>query len=556
MLLSAYPALIASLPILLTIFLMAGLMWPAKKAMPVTWALSALLAFFVWRVEKLRVLAASIEGAAEALNILIIVFGAILLLNTLEKSGAMDVISRGFYGINPDRRVQAVIVGWMFTSFVEGAAGFGTPAALAAPLLVGLGFPPSAAVMIALIFDSSSVSYGAVGTPIIVGIKNAVEGIIPGTINMELLLFQVGLWSAVFHLLVGTFLPLLAIMIMTRYFGKNGSFREGLEAAPFALLGGLAFTVPCFIVAFFLGPELPSLIGALVGMPVVLWAAKRRFLTPRNVWDFPRKDEVMTAQGETSPSSKRTQEGNSIKKPKLSLLLAWAPYLLIALILVVTRIPAFGIKEILQAWSVSWENILGQKDVGYTLQPLFLPGIIPFLLIAVMTIFLHRMKIDEAVSAWKITFRQLVPATIALVFAVALVRVMVQSGINQAGLDSMLLTMSAFAAEKVGNLWPLFSPFTGVLGAFISGSNTVSNLLFGGFQYGIAEELGLSSPIILALQGVGGATGNMIAVHNVVAACTVAGILGQEGKIIRYNLLPTIIYALATGLLGMALIHL
>lgn len=555
MLLSAYAALIASLPILLTIFLMAGLMWPAKKAMPVTWAVAALLAIFVWRVEKIRVLAASIEGAAEALNILIIVFGAILLLNTLEKSGAMNVISRGFYGISPDRRVQAIIVGWMFSSFVEGAAGFGTPAALAAPLLVGLGFPPSAAVMIALIFNSTAVSYGAVGTPILVGIRNAVEGIIPETINMEHLLFQVGIWSAVFHLAVGTFLPLLAIIIMTRYFGEKGSFREGLEAAPFALLGGLAFTVPCFLIAFFLGPELPSLIGALVGMPVVLWAAKRRFLTPRNAWDFPRNNEVLTVQGETSPGHEKTEADNSVK-PKLSLLLAWTPYLLIALILVVTRIPAFGIKELLQAWSVSWENILGQKEVGYTLRPLFLPGIIPFLLIAVLTIFLHKMKIDEAVSAWKITFRQLAPATIALVFAVAMVRVMVQSGINQAGLESMLLTLSAFAAQKVGNLWPLFSPLTGVLGAFISGSNTVSNLLFGGFQYGIAEKLGFASPIILALQGVGGATGNMIAVHNVVAACTVVGILGKEGKIIRYNLLPVIIYALATGLLGMALIHL
>ena len=115
--------------------------------------------------------------------------------------------------------------------------------------------------MIALIFDSTSVTYGAVGTPIIVGVRNAVEGILPGTVNIELFLFQVGAWSAVFHLLIGTFLPLLAIMIMTRYFGKNGSFKEGLDAAPFALLGGLAFTVPCFLVAFS-SARTSSLIGA------------------------------------------------------------------------------------------------------------------------------------------------------------------------------------------------------------------------------------------------------------------------------------------------------
>jgi len=554
---SAYTAIIASLPILLTIFLMAGLMWPAKKAMPLTWALAAFLAFSVWKVDGIRVLAASIEGALGALNILIIVFGAILLLNTLQKSGAMEVISKGFYGINPDRRVQAIIAGWMFISFVEGAAGFGTPAALAAPLLVGLGFPRSAAVMIALIFNSTSVTYGAVGTPIIVGVRNAVEGILPGTANIEMFLFQVGLWSAVFHLVVGTFLPLLAIMIMTKYFGKNGSFKEGWKAAPFALLGGVAFTVPCFIIAYFFGPELPSLIGALIGMPIVLWAARTGFLTPRNVWDFPQNNEKA---GETETSQNHNHEkaisGETIEKRKMSLSLAWTPYLLIALILVVTRIPAFGVKGALQAWSISWLSILGQQGVDYTLQPLFLPGIIPFLLIALITLFLHKMSTKEAVAAWTTTLGQLVPATVALVFAVAMVRVMVQSGINQTGMESMLLTMSGFTAHVAGNLWPLLSPFTGVLGAFISGSNTVSNLLFGGFQYGIAEELHFSPSIILALQAVGGATGNMIAVHNVVAACTVVGILGMEGKIIRYNLLPALIYAAATGLLGMVLIHL
>lgn len=303
MLSSVYTALIASLPILLSVFLMAGLIWPAKKAMPLSWALAAFLALSVWKVDVVRVLAASMEGTMEALNILVIVFGAVLLLNTLQNSGAMKVISKGFYGITPDRRLQAIIAGWMFISFIEGAAGFGTPAALAAPLLVGLGFPRAAAVMIALIFNSTSVTYGAVGTPIIVGVRNAVEGIIPETANIELFLFQVGLWSAVFHLVVGTFLPLLAVMVMTKYFGKKGSFREGWEAAPFALLGGVAFTVPCFAIAFLFGPELPSLIGALVGMPVVLWAAKTGFLTPRQVWDFPQnsdKEAAVQEEGLTS----------------------------------------------------------------------------------------------------------------------------------------------------------------------------------------------------------------------------------------------------------------
>jgi lactate permease len=137
-----------------------------------------------------------------------------------------------------------------------------------------------------------------------------------------------------------------------------------------------------------------------------------------------------------------------------------------------------------------------------------------------------------------------------------MVRVMVQSDLNQAGLPGMLLTMSGFVAQAAGGAWPFFAPFTGALGAFVSGSNTVSNLLFGGFQLGIATKSGFSPPIILALQAVGGAIGSIIAIHSVVAACTVAGIPGSEGKIIRYNLIPVFIYALVTGLFGLLFIHL
>jgi lactate permease len=212
-------AFIASLPILVTIVLMAGLMWPAKRAMPIAWALAAILAFGVWNMEPIRIIAATIEGSLGAFNILLIVFGAILLLNTMKNSGAMVAINKGFYGISQDRRIQAVIIGWIFVSFIEGAAGFGTPAALAAPLLMALGFPPLAAAMIALIFNSTAVTFGAVGTPVVVGVSNAVGGLLPETVTMGTYLYNVGVWSAVIHGIIGTFLPLLAICMMTRYFG-------------------------------------------------------------------------------------------------------------------------------------------------------------------------------------------------------------------------------------------------------------------------------------------------------------------------------------------------
>ena len=165
----------ASVPILFTIVMMVGLNWPAKRVMPIAWVIALTLAAFVWRVPAQWLAGNTVSGALNALNILIIVFGAILLMNTLKASGAIMAINRTFYGISPDPRIQAIIVAFLFVSFLEGAAGFGTPAALAGPLLVSLGFPPLAAVILALIGDSTAVSFGAVGTPIIGGVARVLD---------------------------------------------------------------------------------------------------------------------------------------------------------------------------------------------------------------------------------------------------------------------------------------------------------------------------------------------------------------------------------------------
>ena len=563
---------LASLPIVVTIFLMAGLTWPAKRAMPLAWALASALGLFFWRMDPLRVAAATLEGALNAFNILIVVFGAILLMNTLKLSGAMGVISRGFSGISGDRRVQVLIIGWLFSSFVEGAAGFGTPAALAAPLLVGLGFPPLAAAMLTLVLNSTAVTFGAVGIPVLVGLRTALEGLHPEA-AIPAFLIQVGLWTAFINTLTGTFVPLMAVCLMTRFFGKNRSLREGLAAAPFALAAGLSFTLPYLALAYFFGPELPSMGGALIGLFIMVGAARRGILVPRTVWDFPgdrvggvgerekagsRGDELLSSPaGPGRPGGVGRPGGRRLPPSRMGMspLRAWAPYLLVAGILVVTRLPFFGVQGLLTRVTITWSDILGQEGVGYNLEPLYSPGIIPFVLVALLTFLLHGMKIREAGAAWRNTFAQLLPAAVSLVFAVAMVRILVQSRINEAGMDGMLLTLSNFASQAAGGAWPLLSPFIGVLGSFVSGSNTVSNILFGGFQYSVAESLGISRTITLALQAAGGAVGNMIAVHNVVAVSAVVGILGREGEIIRKNLLPAGLYAASLGILGFLLIY-
>lgn len=550
-------ALLAALPILLVIVLMVGFDKPAKIVMPASWVLAVVLAALVWEVPTNWLIGQTIAGALSAFNILIIVFGAILLMNTLKNSGAITTINKTFFGISPDRRVQAIIVAFLFVSFIEGAAGFGTPAALAAPLLVSLGFPPLAAVILALIGDSTAVSFGAVGTPIIGGVAQVLnapgirESVVEYGWTFEGFIQQVGVWSALPHAIMGTLIPLIIVMVMTRMFGAEKSFKPAFEIAPFAIFAGLSFTVPYVLIAVFVGPELPSLLGALIGIAITVVAARKGFLIPKNTWQFAEEKQwAPDWVGTVEPTT------NLHGRSNISPVLAWLPYILVALILVVTRIPAFGIKALVTAPAVTltWSNIAG-TTLGYSLQALYLPGTIPFVLVAILTIFLHKMPGEAVRETWGKSLKQMVPATIALVFAVAMVNVMRFSGNNPNGTISMLQSLSVAAAAGLSSVWALVAPFIGVLGAFMTGSNTVSNILFSAFQYEVAASADISRTVIVGLQVVGGAAGNMICVHNVVAASTTVGMLGHEGRIIRINAIPVAVYSIVAGVIGMLAIY-
>src|SRR5690606_26584341 len=220
-------------------------------------------------------------------------FGALLLLATLTESGAILTIRSAFTSISPDRRVQAIIIGWLFGSFIEGASGFGTPAAVAAPLMLALGFPAMAAVMVGMIIQSTPVSFGSAGTPILVGVfggltgSPAVEEHI-ATLGMTLpeYLSHIAVRVAVLHAAAGTLIPLFLACMLTGFFGRRRSFAEGLGVWKFALFAAFAMTIPYVTVAALLGPEFPSLLGGLIGLAVVVFAARRGFLLPEKNWEF------------------------------------------------------------------------------------------------------------------------------------------------------------------------------------------------------------------------------------------------------------------------------
>ncbi|MDM5224684.1 L-lactate permease [Cytobacillus sp. NJ13] len=542
-------ALLSLLPIIAVAVFLVGLRWPASKAMPISYLVAVVLALFVWKVSGATVAAASINGLVVAGTLLYIIFGAILLLNTLQESGGIKTIRQGFTDISPDRRIQVIIIAWLFGSFIEGASGFGTPAAVAVPLLVGLGFPAMAAVIAGMVIQSTPVSFGAVGTPMLVGVQTGLSGNASLTDNLLALVTQIAGQVAILHMIAGTLIPLFVVALMTRFFGKNKSFTEGIKVWKFALFSAFAMTIPYVIVANVLGPEFPSMVGGLAGLAIVVFAAKKGFLMPPKdqIWDFEEKSKW-------DPEWTGKLEINAVahKSGSMSMMRAWVPYVLVGLFLVLSRLKSLPIMGWMQSWTVKFENIF-DSGITSSFQPLYLPGTI-FILVSVITYFIHGMNTSSYKKAWADSGKTTVAASTALIFTVPMVQVFINTGGGEAGYNQMPIELANGAAALAGEFWPFFATFIGGIGAFIAGSNTVSNMMFALFQYDVGSQIGVDATWIVALQAVGGAAGNMICVHNVVAASAVVGLVGKEGAVIRKTLFPFFYYALLAGSVGYSIV--
>ncbi|NRF48428.1 L-lactate permease [Pseudomonas stutzeri] len=547
-------ALFAFTPILLAAVMLIGLRWPASRAMPLVYLFTAAIGLFVWDMSFNRIIASTLQGLVITLGLLWIIFGAILLLNTLKHSGGITAIRAGFTTISPDRRIQAIIIAWLFGCFIEGASGFGTPAAIAAPLLVAVGFPAMAAVLLGMLVQSTPVSFGAVGTPIVVGINSGLDTATIGAqltaqgSSWSIFLQQITSSVAITHAIVGTVMPLVMVLMLTRLFGKEKSWKAGFEVLPFAIFAGLAFTLPYAATGIFLGPEFPSLLGGLAGLAIVTTAARFKFLTPKTTWDFADAKEWPAEWLGTIE-----MKLDDIAARPMSAFRAWLPYVLVGALLVISRVfPQVG--AALKSVSVAFANILGEAGINAGIEPLYLPGGI-LVAVVLITFFLHGMRAAELKAAVKESSSVLLSAGFVLLFTVPMVRILINSGVNGAELASMPIVMARYVADSVGGIYPLLAPSVGALGAFLAGSNTVSNMMFSQFQFGVAQSLGISGAMVVATQAVGAAAGNMVAIHNVVAASATVGLLGREGSTLRKTVWPTLYYVLFTGVIGLIAIY-
>lgn len=560
---TAIDVLIAAIPLIVVAVLLVGLLWPATRAMPIAWIVALGVGFFAWNMPAQWLAAASIVGVMTALSILWIVFGALVLLYTLMQAGAFDRINEGFVAVSDDRRVQIVLLGFLLATFIEGAAGFGTPAAVVAPLLLGLGFPALAAVIAALIGHIIAVTYGAVGTPIIVGIHDPLDDLAStqtaildaGYPSVMAFANEVAAWAATYHMLAGFLMPLFAVGMVVYFFDSpdNRSLKPMWEVAPLCVFAGIAFAIPYWLSAWFITAEFPSLIGAMVGGAIVVGALRRGYFLPDTEWEFPDRSEWPDHWvGEIEPGDSTTIAANS---GGMSLLKAWSPYIILVVLLIITRVIDSIAEFLTTTLVIEWTDILGttlNSDIAW----MHLPGtwLIISALIAVPLFGMDRQQVRDA---WYEAGEKLVAPFIALVFVIAMVQVMLQSGTHPGAPEfgSMIVVLATATAETFGAGYPFFAPVVGALAAALVGSNTVSNITFGVFQFEIAGRLGVSHEVLLGSQAVGGAIGNLVAIHNVVAALATVGLVGQEGRVIRLNLIPLFYYTIAVGFWTMLFLY-
>ena len=445
-------------------------------------AIAIAIALGVWRITPLLVPASFVKGALVALDICVIILGALVFLNLLRSLGVIKAIEYHLGRVSADSRVQLILLAWVFGSLIEGSAGFGTPAVIVVPLLVYIGYPPVFSVAAALVGNSVNAAFGAVGTPVRIGFQGLE---VPGLVQA----------SAGLGAIMCVFVPVILLGMMTVRFKEDRRFF--LEALPFALFSGVAVGVPYYL-ASFIGIEFPSIIGALVAMGLVLLARRLGILLPKRV---------------------HTMKERSLEPPERGVAEIIMPYALLLASLVIARYVLPSIEYPLFAGLAHSVNF-------------FNPGLVLLFVSGVLMLW-YRVGGKIAGEVMDRSARALLRPGLTIFFIVAVMQLMINSGENARGIDSMLF----YAFANIRNVaLPAIAPILGAFGSFVTGSVTVSNLTFGAAQASAAEAVGYPAMIILALQIIGATGGNTISIPNIMAAQAAGDMEGRENEILRATL--------------------
>jgi lactate permease len=494
---TSLPIILSVLPFLVFLFLLLVKKTSLLKTSLITLGLYTVLAIFYWQILGTFLYASFGKGIFVAIDIFLIIFGAILFLEVLKDKKIIQNISHYLSGISSDYRIQVILIAWFFECFIEGTAGFGTPAAIAVPLLIGLGLPPIRALIVGLLGNSIPGIFGAAGTPIRVGFSNLGVANIPQ-------------YAALLNT-VGMIVPVFMLWIITA--GRANRKKEFFEALPFALWSGILFVGFSILSLKLFGPEFPSILGSLFGIIVAIATVKLGIFVPKN---------------------KLTLNNNQEDIKTMSAFKSFLPYIILVASLILGKI-IIG--------KIGFPIGIGFKHTF----SLFNPGLI-FMLVAVIVGVFWQTKKEIIIRSIKSAFRGAIIPFLVIASMMAMVEVMKNTGNNLTGLPSAI-NIIAKAIES--NLLPFFAPFAGAFGALLTGSVTASNVMFGSLFNTTALSVGFNQSIILALLVVGAGVGNMVALADILTAEAVIGEKNVERKILRGVLVPCLTCLLIVGIVGM-----
>ncbi len=530
-------------PIVLLIYLMTRKnSMPSHQALPFSAFILYLVMLIVFEHDPNLIHAVVLDGLLLAWTPILIIAGAIFLFRTMEATGSLAVIRCWLNTISDNKIAQLMIVGWAFQFLIEGASGFGTPAALAAPVLVGLGFPAVRVAILCLIMNSVPVSFGAVGTPTWFGMSAV------SLSSYEIL--EIGFKSAVMNSAAAIFVVAIALSFVIK-------IRSVIHNGIFIVLSILSSVLP-YIYISSLNYEFPALIGGFVGLIATVLLARYGIGLSKNSMKlkFAVSDDDHL-RGETiSPTSQKVHA----RKLTKALFPLWGTILL----LIITRVPQFGIKDLLLLSEPFWSISLGSLGVlsispalvislnnifntseSWSHSLLYIPSIIPFGVVALLAFWVNSGSGSSLKRTSIETIDQMRRPVLALLGALVFVNLMMMGNGGSA-----VERIGAHLAAVTGSSWQFFAAYLGALGSFFSGSNTISNLTFAGIQDSIAIGLGLNRTTILALQSAGGAMGNMVCINNIVAVASVLALSNKEGYILKRTIVAMLVYGIVIGVVS------
>lgn len=515
-------SLVALIPIIffflaLTVFRLKGVV-----ASAITVTLATLVALFFYKMPVAMALASVVYGFFYGLwPIAWIIIGAVFLYKISVKTGQFDIIRSSILSITPDQRLQMILVGFAFGTFLEGAAGFGAPVAITAALLVGLGFKPLYAAGLCLIANTAPVAFGAMGIPITVA--GQVSGIDPMDVSR----------------MVGRQLPFVVPIVLFWIMAIMDGWRGIKETYPAVLVASLSFAITQYLTSNFVGPELPDITSAIVCLVSLTLFLK--VWKPKRIFRF--EDQEATLDTNTSFTT-----GQIIK--------AWSPFAILTVMVTLWSLKPF--KQLfakdgaLSGWvfniEVPFLHNMVQKVPPVVAEVTDYAAVYKFdwfsatgtaiFIACIITVLALRMRARDAVATFTETLGELKISilSIGLVLAFAFVA-------NYSGLSSTL----ALALAHTGKAFTFFSPFLGWVGVFLTGSDTSSNALFAALQATTAQQIGVPEVLLVAANTSGGVTGKMISPQSIAIACAAVGLVGKESDLFRFTVKHSIIFTVMMG---------